>query len=617
MTAPFLQSIAGELSFNINAENLPIRTDQVRTRLRLIPVLVLSQLFLEPLFVALFWGQADHFLLLGWLLFLYTIHTTEMFLWWRYATEINTAKECKQWSQIFNYSTVLISITWGSIAVLFFPADLAYQALMICIILGLVAGSISLNSIYPPALYIYVMGVTTPMLFSLIMMGDKLHFILTIMLLLFLSGALSAGRELSKTFWKSLWQRYENDQLIEQLTIQKALAETANSDKSRFLASASHDLRQPLQALVLFSDALENLAKDKDTQYLAAQIGNSVTALVDMFDELLDISKLDAGVVHTVKQHFQLQPMLDRLKNDYLHLAQSKDLAFFLPETDLTCYSDPNLLERILRNLISNAICYTDIGMVRVTCDSIGGELHFAVADTGIGIHAESVPHIFEEYYQVHNQHRDRSKGLGLGLAIVRRMEALLGCKVSVTSKPSQGSTFSFKLPLGNASQIEQSRAPRHTLNDMNGVTVALIDDNREIRQMATTLMQQWGCQVHEGELPQEVLQQMSAAGLRPDIVICDHRLPQGKTSRDAMRLLKEIWTQDIPTLVLTGDTAPQTLLDIKASGALLLHKPIAAARLRSIMYFLLHKDAAQSTDYSHVSMADSSAISSLENGMM
>jgi signal transduction histidine kinase/CheY-like chemotaxis protein len=597
MPAPFFQSLAGELLFNVTAESLPIRTDQVRARLRLFPVLVLSQLFLEPLFVALFWEQAEHSLLLGWLLFLYSIHTIEMFLWWRYATEINTADECKQWSRIFNYSTVLISIAWGSIALWFFPVDLAYQALMICIILGLVAGSVSLNSVYPPALYIYVVGVTSPMLFSLIKIGDQLHLTLAIMLLLFLVGALSAGRELSKTFWKSLWQRYENDQLIEQLTIQKALSETANRDKSRFLASASHDLRQPLQALVLFSDALENLAKDQDTQYLAVQIGNSVTALVDMFDELLDISKFDAGVVHTVKQHFQLQPMLDRLKNDYLHLAQAKDLEFILPETNLTCYSDPNLLERILRNLISNAIRYTDIGMVSVNCESIGGELHFAVTDTGIGIRAESMPHIFEEYYQVDNQHRDRLKGLGLGLAIVRRMEALLGCRVNVASKPSQGSTFSFILPLGNASQIQQSSAPHQTRNDMNGVTVALIDDNRDIRQMAATLMQQWGCQVHEGELPQDVLQQMSAAGLRPDIVICDHRLPQGKTSRDAIRLLKAIWTEDIPTLVLTGDTAPQTLLDIKASGALLLHKPIAPARLRSIMYFLLHNEAAQLAD--------------------
>lgn len=597
MSVSFIQSLAGELSFNVTADNLPIRIDQIRARLRLYPVLILSQILLEPLFVALFWDQAEHYLLLGWLLWIYTLHTIDISLWWRYSSQLTSAKECKQWSKRFNYMTVVVGLSWGVIGLLFFPADLAFQALMICIILGLVAGSVSLNSVYPPALYIYVLGVTLPILFSLAMAGDHTHWMLAIMLLLFLLGALSAGRELNKTFWKSLWQRYENDQLIEQLIIQKAIAENASSDKSRFLASASHDLRQPLQALVLFSDALENLTRDNETQYLATQIGKSVAALVDMFDELLDISKFDAGVVKASKQHFKLQPMFERLKSDYLHLAQSKDIDFILPETDLICYSDPNLLERILRNLISNAIRYTDFGTVSVTCQNAGNELKFTVSDTGIGIRAESLPHIFEEYYQVDNQHRDRLKGLGLGLAIVRRMEALIGCKVTVISKPAQGSTFSFTLSRGDIAQLPADRVPRPSRNDLSGIKVALIDDNRDIRQIAATLMQQWGCQVHEGELPQTLLQHMSNNGIQPDILVCDHRLPQGQSSLDAIRLMGDIWQSPIPTLVLTGDTAPHTLLEIKSSGALLLHKPIAPARLRSIMYFLLHKDSAQVAD--------------------
>jgi two-component system, sensor histidine kinase len=597
MTAPFIQALTGELSFNITANNLPIRTDQILARLRLYPVLILSQVLLEPLFVALFWDQADHQSLLLWLLCIYTLHTIDMILWWRFATQINNASDCRAWSHRFNFSTTLTALCWGSIALLFFPPDLAYQALMICIILGLVAGSVSLNSVYPPALYIYALGVTLPMLFRLIVSGDQPHLILALMLLLFLIGSISAGRELNKTFWKSLWQRYENDQLIEQLTDQTTIAESASKNKSRFLASASHDLRQPLQALVLFSDALGNLAKDNETHNLAVQIGKSVSALVDMFDELLDISKFDAGVIQANKQHFKLKTLFDRLESNYLPLARAKGLTLTLPNTGLICYSDPNLLERILRNLISNAIRYTDMGNVSVNCTESQNTLIFSVTDTGIGIRADSLPHIFEEYYQVENHHRDRLKGLGLGLAIVRRMEKLLDCKITVVSKPAYGSTFSFSLPSGTESQLHSDPPPRPLRNNLNGITVALIDDNRDIREIATTLMKQWGCTVFEGELPQDVLQEMSNSGLQPDILICDHRLPQGQTSIDAIKLLRTLWTHNIPALVLTGDTATQTLLEIKESGAVLLHKPIAPARLRSIMYFLLHKYSATIAD--------------------
>ena len=597
MTAPFIQALSGELSFNVTPSNLPIRTDQIRARLRLYPVLILSQVLLEPLFVALFWNQADHQSLLVWLLCIYALHTTDMFLWWRHATQLNSISDCQKWSRRFNFSTASTSLCWGSIALFFFPSDLAYQALMICIVLGLVAGSVSLNSVYPPALYIYALGVTIPMLFRLILTADQTHLILALMLLLFLIGSISAGRELNKTFWKSLWQRYENDQLIEQLTDQTTIAEAANQNKSRFLASASHDLRQPLQALALFSDALENIAKNNETRYLAVQIGKSVTALVDMFDELLDISKFDAGVIQANKQHFRLKPMFDRIESDYLPLAVAKGLTFTLPDTELICYSDPNLLERILRNLISNAIRYTDIGKVSVKCTDTQNTLVFSVTDTGIGIRAESLPHIFEEYYQVENQHRDRMKGLGLGLAIVRRMEKLLDCKVSVVSKPAYGSTFSFSLPSGTESQLHPPTTSHPLHNNLTGVNVALIDDNRDIREIATTLMKQWGCTVFEGELPQVVLHKLLNSGVQPDILICDHRLPQGQTSTDAIRLMRTLWTHAIPTLVLTGDTAAETLLEIKSSGAVLLHKPIAPARLPSTMYFLLHKDAAALAD--------------------
>ena len=591
MTISFFQSFLGELCFNITEDNLRIRADQLRARLRLYPTMLGIQSLLEALFVALFWADTNHEGLLLWLACMYTLHVIDMLLWWRKRTLLNTVQECKRWDSTFKIMTVFTALTWGSFALWFFPQSLALLALMICVVLGLVAGAVTFDSVYPPSLYIYVLGVSVPLLTLLLLTAEETHLMLAGMLFLFMFGALSAGRELSKTFWRSLWQRYENEILIQQLTEQKAIAETANREKSRFLASASHDLRQPMQALVLFSEALQEVAKEQETRHLAGQIGKSVGALVDMFDKLLDISKFDAGVVRVNRQNLKVQEVFDRLQADFTHLALAKDLELRVIKSSLVAYSDPHLLERVLRNLISNAIRYTNAGEITITCKNQDNKLLFEVRDTGIGITAENMEHIFEEYYQVANQHRDRLKGLGLGLAIVRRMESLLECRISVQSAPNLGSTFSFILPQGTLEELEQPHAAHHPKHDLRGITVALVEDNDDIRQMATTLMKQWGCTVYNGELPQEVLRPMAAEGLRPDILICDYRLPNSLTAIDAIRLLRELWPEEIPTLVLTGDTAALTLQTIKASGALLLHKPIAPARLRSIMYFALNTE--------------------------
>lgn len=591
MAIPFLQSLSGELSFQITEDNLRIRADQLRARLRLYPVMISSQVLLAPLFVWMFWEHAEHMQLLIWLTFFYAIQTIDIFQWWHHHERINTVQECKRWSGVCNLLTALTALMWGMIALFFFPQDLAYQTLMICLVLGLVSGAVTLNPVYPPSMYLYVLGVILPMLARLITEGDEIHLILAGMLILFLFVLLSAGRELSHTFWKSLWQRYENDLLIEQLTEQKAIAETANRDKSRFLASASHDLRQPLQALVLFSESLHEVSREVESRHLAVQIGKSVGALIDMFDELLDISKFDAGVVQAVMQNFKVQSVFDRLQTEFMPLAIAKDLELDVLNTDLLAYSDPHLLERILRNLISNAIRYTDFGKVTVHCQSDGKMLQFAVSDTGIGIRAKSLPHIFEEYYQVDNQHRDRLKGLGLGLAIVRRMEALLGCNVTVSSRPALGSVFSFSIPLGDHEQLLQAPVSYQSKHDLTGITVALVEDNPEIRELVANLMKQWGCDVRSGEVAADLLHSLALAGVRPDILLCDYRLPRELTAIDAIKLLHELWDKQIPTVVLTGETAPQTLQKIQSSGALLLNKPIAPARLRSMVYFALSNE--------------------------
>jgi CheY-like chemotaxis protein len=412
---------------------------------------------------------------------------------------------------------------------------------------------------------------------------------------------------LIRTFEQSQRRRYENERLVGALLERKREAEAsriqaeqANQAKSRFLATASHDLRQPLQALRLFSDALLDSAKEKETVRLAGQIGKSVNALVDMFDDLLDVSRLDAGIVEPRRQHFMLGNLFDRIYGDFAPIAQDKGLSFQLPicegkqcvpdsNCNVAIYSDPFLLERMLRNLISNAIRYTDSGGVAVRCNCEQDKVRLEVADTGIGIKAETMPHIFEEYYQADNPHRDRRKGLGLGLAIVRRIEGLLGSKVGVKSTPGVGSVFSFEVPKGDPTILTQPFVITHSHYDLSGAVVALVEDDRDIREQSAELMEQWGCKVVAGEFAEDVMRKLDIAEWKPDLLVCDYRLPHGMTAIHVIKRMRELWSSELPAVVLTGDTASETLHEIHGSGAILLHKPIAPMRLRAMMYFALH----------------------------
>lgn len=577
------------LRFRITEQNFLIRADQIRARLLSFPVMVGSQAVIEPLFVGLLWDHAPHAGLLSWLFLLMLVHGAEMWVWWKYRGAVDTIERCRFWSRYFNVFAISVGLMWGLAAVCFFPPDMAYQALLICVIVGLAAGAITMNPVYPPALYLFLLGILPPTILRIAYENDAIHWILATMLSLFTLVVLNSGRQLAETFFVSLSQRYENLALVTQLTREKSRAESASREKSRFLATASHDLRQPLQALMLFSDAMQEVAQEKQSKHLAGQIGKSVNALVEMFDELLDVSRLEAGIVEARWQNFELQPLMDRLYVDLAPLAQGKGINFSMPSKEEVIYSDPFLLDRILRNLISNAIRYTDRGGVTIRCDHVDGGLRFAVIDTGIGIGPEALPHIFDEYYQVDNQHRDRRKGLGLGLAIVRRVEGLLGYKVEVVSAPEKGSEFSFVVQQGQKEhQLAQPFIITHSRHDLHGVVVALVEDDPDIRLMITGLMQEWGCHVFEGEHAEDVMRKLDIARQKPALLVCDYRLPHGMTAVHVIRRVRELWGDGVAALVLTGDTASEALQDIHASGAILLHKPIAPTRLRSMMYFAL-----------------------------
>ncbi len=603
-----MNRLAELLRFEIDDRNLLVRAEQVRARLASYPLMIGAEAVIAPLLVALMWGRVAHGVLQAWLVLVYAVHAVEFYFWHSYRALVDTPAQNRIWDRWFKALTVLVAIVWGSAGILMFvPGDLAYQALIICVMMGLAAGAATSNPFHPPSLLIYLAGMMVPLQCRLAWENDGLHWTLFGMLALFCVFVLKSALELIRTFEQSQSRRLENEHLVAALVERekdaeaaRQAAEQASQAKSKFLATASHDLRQPLQALRLFSDALHGTSKEPDVLRLAGQIGKSVNALVDMFDDLLDVSRLDAGIVEPRLQHFRLGTLFDRIYGDFAPLAQAKGLQFELPicqtlapERTGSCgvviYSDPFLLERMLRNLISNAIRYTDRGGVTLRCECKDGKVGLQVVDTGIGIKAETLPHIFEEYYQADNPHRDRRKGLGLGLAIVRRIESLLGCPVQVSSQPGKGSTFSFELPAGDSARLALPFEISHSRYDLSGRVVALVEDDEEIREMSVELMEQWGCKVVASEHVEDVIRKLDFAGLRPDLLVCDYRLPHGMTAIHIIKRMREHWGGGLRALVVTGDTASETMQAIHASGAILLHKPIAAARLRAMMYFALH----------------------------
>jgi signal transduction histidine kinase len=602
-----MTSLADLLRFDIDENNLPIRAEQIRARINSYPLMLVSELILAPLLVMLMWNKVSHAVLEVWIATVCIVHAIEFHFWWHRRTLSKTIEQNRMWTNLFRKLTALAAVTWGSAGVVMFvPGDLAYQALLICVMMGMAAGAATSNPFHPPSMFIYLVGMVVPLMGRLAWENESTQWILFWMLCLFVVFVVKSGMELIRTFELSQRRRYENERLVGALLERKRDAETsrqaaeqANQAKSKFLATASHDLRQPLQALRLFSDALQDTAKDKETVRIAGQIGKSVNALVDMFDDLLDVSRLDAGIVEPRLQHFMLGSLFDRLYGDFAPLAQAKGLSFQMPVCTggdyekggcgMVIHSDPFLLERILRNLVSNAIRYTDTGGVAVRCICHPDRIELEVADTGIGIRPETLPHIFEEYYQADNPHRDRRKGLGLGLAIVRRIEGLLGTRVQVSSVPAIGSTFSFSVPKGESSRLVQPFIVTHSQHDLNGSVVALVEDDQEIRELSNELMEQWGCRVVAGEHAEDVMRKLDIAELRPDVLVCDYRLPRGMTAIQVIKQMRDLWGSQLPVVVLTGDTASETLNAIHASGAILLHKPIAPVRLRSMMYYAMH----------------------------
>ncbi|CAO3423179.1 hybrid sensor histidine kinase/response regulator [Azospirillum endophyticum] len=360
-------------------------------------------------------------------------------------------------------------------------------------------------------------------------------------------------------------------------------AQRADRAKTKFLAAASHDLRQPLQSLFFFAHALSDKLANHPTSPLLASMTESLTGLRVMLDSLLDVSRLDAGVVKPSVTDFALGPLLDRLAEEYSIRATESGLVLRHVQTSAWTSSDPALLERILRNLIENAIRYTERGEVLVGCLHRGGGLRLAVVDQGIGIPADKTEDIFQEFTQLANPERDRRKGLGLGLAIVRRLAGLLEHGVTVHSTPGRGSGFFLDLPAAVPRPIPKPVRCPAELPDAKGLIV-VVDDDTIILLSMRAMLEEWGYEVVAAVSADEAIASLLNLGRQPAMIVADYRLREGRTGVEAIRDIYGVCGVRVPAVVLTGDTDPARIAEVQRSGHRLIHKPVSAPMLREIL---------------------------------
>ena len=362
----------------------------------------------------------------------------------------------------------------------------------------------------------------------------------------------------------------------QQLVQARDEAERAVAAKSRFLAAASHDLRQPVQALMCFASLLDGQLQGRSALATLRLLETSLDNVKGLLDALLDVSRLDAGMVTASPGIFPIGELLDRLAGEMRPLAQAKGLRLRVRPSAVTVHSDALLLGRMVRNLLDNAIRYTERGDILLGCRRRGGRLAVEVHDTGIGIADAARGHIFEEFFQVGNPERDQRKGLGLGLAVVHRLGRLLDHPVDFRSIAGRGSSFMVSVPYGD--DRRSCPAPCPVPDQGTDGTILVIEDEALVASAFARLLETWGLRPVTAA---SLAEAMTLLRTPPQVIVADYRLQGGHTGIEAVNELRTRFARPIPSIVVTGDTAAITLPDVVASGAQVLQKPVRPAELR------------------------------------
>ncbi|MDO8990772.1 MAG: ATP-binding protein [Sideroxyarcus sp.] len=538
--------------------------------------------------VALLWilsNESNAFGLRIWLVSVITMKLALFFVARHFLSAGITEARARKLTWLVVLMQAMFGAAWGAFAwAALDPGDVMSSLLVLAVLAGVVGSVVAQISSILPVLMAFSTAMLLAMVSRMWTLNDHTYDVLGILSILYVAYMFLHAVNSYRTVRSVIELRFENSELIGQLRIETGIAaaaqleaEQANTAKSKFLAAASHDLRQPIHAQGLFLEVLSRTELNGYQRELVSSSRAAAEASSELLNALLDFSRIEAGVIEPCLQAFRLQPLLHKIENELAPQADAKNIVYRSRETQAVVRTDPVLLELILRNLVTNAIRYTERGGVLVGCRKQGAHIVLGVWDTGIGIAPEHQKEVFREFHQLGNPERDRNKGLGLGLAIAEGLARTLGHGLALASIPQQGSAFRLTLPVDNSIQLAQITMTQSRTRMLNA-RLLVVDDDKIVRDSMLHLLRDWGCECEAAESIEEAL--ALARITAPDLVISDYRLREQRTGVEAIAALRALLGESLPALLITGDTAPERLREAQASGIPLLHKPVSPGKL-------------------------------------
>ncbi|MBL8532489.1 MAG: response regulator [Betaproteobacteria bacterium] len=502
--------------------------------------------------------------------------------YWRYRRESPAAMSLRRWGRRFTWLASASALAWGSAAFFFMPAPPAVEMMVVLGVTAVAVGGIGHLAMHLPCYFGFLLGSMVPFVVAFLLLGDALHAGLAAGMAALVAAAAGFGHFMNRTMRRSIVLAHRNRQLAEALAERTREAEQANAAKSRFLASASHDLRQPVHAIGLLLGVLRGQALQRAQAEIVDRLARSCEALEELFDGILGVSRLDAGAETPRLTAVPVHLLFTALHSAFEPLAREKGLQLRTHDCHAVVHSDPALLERVLANLVSNAIRYTHAGGVLLASRRRGAAVSIEVWDTGIGIEAQHQGAIFEEFFQCGNTERDRRRGLGLGLAIVKRLAGLLQHTVEFRSVSGRGSVFRVRVPAfdGPVPEVADTQLPGPAVRRVAGTRVLVVDDEPGVRDATVALLRQWNCEVIALGSMAEVMSVAVEWASAPDVVVSDLRLPDACSGTDLVAWLREEFNREIPALLVSGDAHSATFGSSLPPGTVLLAKPASATAM-------------------------------------
>lgn len=503
-----------------------------------------------------------------------------------------------RWGAYWAIGSTIAGGLWGAASIAAFPQSTAWQALLIVCVFGVAMGGLYLTAIYKPSLYGFLVPALLPLIARTGFVGDPVHVSIAVVLAIVVVFVLGFGHRLNDVLTRSLVIRYENIDLIAELKERnraaleaREAAESANRAKSQLLAAASHDLRQPLHALGLYVAALAARARHGEWHGLVGNVQAAANALELQFGQLIDLSRLDAGALAPERGPVALATIFQRIASEFSPQAASRHLVLRVKPTPLVVESDAGLLERIVGNLVSNAIRYTHHGGVLIGARRFGARIAIDVIDTGVGIAPDQHGRIFEEFYRIGAGEASSAthRGMGLGLAIVRRFASLLEHEVCLDSVPGHGSRFRVLAKPSRAARPARRLPPgesnrlRHSGDGaLSGSLVAVVDDDPAAVDAMSALFETWGAAAVGAGTLDGLIRELGSLELYPDLVVADLRLADGDSGIRAVQRLRSELGYPVPAIIVSGDTGTHADREARAAGLVLLRKPVVAAALET-----------------------------------